>query len=239
MCCSQEPYLRIPKEIFIVARVAVKINFCICFREYTYLSATEFYEFWCEYVVDCTWTDHGHSNDQSPVFVAVQATCPYSEIGSHTTLYGTVRCLRCTFYRWCFEVQICALLQIVAFITVVDIYEFFINRCRKIANKRLLASSCLVCLPGRMEQLGFDWTDFYEIWFLSILHEDLCTFVVVTRSILLRTRNVSDNSCRENENTRFILVIVQLDAQISFNIFTYSSLHVSSMTCSKHVENYK
>ena len=28
------------------------------------------------------------------------------------------------------------------------------------------------------------------------------------------------------------LVIVQLDAQIPFNIFIYSSLHVSSMSCS-------
>ena len=39
------------------------------------------------------------------------------------------------------------------------------------------------------------------------------------------------------------LVTVQLDAQIPFNVFIYlfiySSLHVSSMTCSKHVMNYK
>ena len=134
VCGSQEPYLRIPKEIFIVARVAEKINLCICFREYTYFSATDICEVWCEYIVDGTRTVHGQSNDQSPVFVAVQATCTCSEIGSHTSLYGTVRCLRCTLYRRCFEVQICALLQIVAFITVVDIYQFFINRRCKIAK---------------------------------------------------------------------------------------------------------
>ena len=32
------------------------------------------------------------------------------------------------------------------------------------------------------------------------------------------------------------LVIVQLDAQIPFNIFIYSSLHVSSMSCSSSGE---
>jgi len=32
------------------------------------------------------------------------------------------------------------------------------------------------------------------------------------------------------------LVIVQLDAQIPFNIFIYRSLHVSSMSCSSSVE---
>ena len=131
MCCSQEPYLRIPKEILIVARVADKINFCICFRKYTYFSATEFYEFWCGYIVDCTWADRGHSNDQSPVSVAVQATCAYSEVGSHTTLYGTIQCLSCTSYRRCFGVQICVLLQIVAFFRV---YEFFNRRVCKIAK---------------------------------------------------------------------------------------------------------
>ena len=35
------------------------------------------------------------------------------------------------------------------------------------------------------------------------------------------------------------LVIVQLDAQILFNVFIYSSLHVSSMSCSSSGEiNY-
>ena len=38
---------------------------------------------------------------------------------------------------------------------------------------------------------------------------------------------------------KWFLETVQLDTQIPFNIFIYSSLHVSRMTCSKHVENYK
>jgi hypothetical protein len=36
------------------------------------------------------------------------------------------------------------------------------------------------------------------------LREDLCTFVIVSRWILLRTRNVLDKSCRENQHTHFV-----------------------------------
>jgi len=36
------------------------------------------------------------------------------------------------------------------------------------------------------------------------LHEDLCTFTTISRSILLRMRNVLNKSCRENQNTHFI-----------------------------------
>jgi hypothetical protein len=36
------------------------------------------------------------------------------------------------------------------------------------------------------------------------LHEDLCAFVIISRSILLRSRNVPGRSCRENQNTHFI-----------------------------------
>jgi hypothetical protein len=35
-------------------------------------------------------------------------------------------------------------------------------------------------------------------------HEDRYTFVIISRSILLRMRNVSDKSCRENQNTHFV-----------------------------------
>jgi len=37
------------------------------------------------------------------------------------------------------------------------------------------------------------------------LHEDQYTFLIISRSVLLRMRNVSDKSCRENQNTLFIL----------------------------------
>ena len=35
------------------------------------------------------------------------------------------------------------------------------------------------------------------------LREDQCKFFI-SRSVLLRMRNVSDTSCRENENTQFV-----------------------------------
>jgi hypothetical protein len=36
------------------------------------------------------------------------------------------------------------------------------------------------------------------------LHEDLCTFVIISQSFLLRMRNVSDKSWRENQDTYFM-----------------------------------
>jgi hypothetical protein len=36
------------------------------------------------------------------------------------------------------------------------------------------------------------------------LHEDRYTFVIVSRSVLLKMRNVPDKSCRENLNTHFV-----------------------------------
>jgi hypothetical protein len=38
----------------------------------------------------------------------------------------------------------------------------------------------------------------------ATLHEDQYTFLIISRSIPLRMRNVSDKSCRENQNTHFI-----------------------------------
>ena len=38
----------------------------------------------------------------------------------------------------------------------------------------------------------------------GILREDQYTFILVPRLILRRTSNVSDESCRENQNTYFI-----------------------------------
>jgi hypothetical protein len=79
-----------------------------------------------------------------------------------------------------------------------------------------------VCLSILTEQLRSYLTDFRKTWYFSIfrkseiqvslqsnnnngtLHEDLCTFVIISRWILLRMRNVSDKSCRENQNTHFM-----------------------------------
>jgi len=38
---------------------------------------------------------------------------------------------------------------------------------------------------------------------MGTLHEDMRTFVTISRWILLRIKNVSDKSCRENQNTHF------------------------------------
>ena len=76
----------------------------------------------------------------------------------------------------------------------------------------------------RKEQHGFHWIDFHEIWYLSIfpkpvekiqvslnrtrikgtLHEDQCTFLIISRSVRLRMKNVSEKSCGENRNTHFV-----------------------------------
>ena len=41
---------------------------------------------------------------------------------------------------------------------------------------------------------------------IGTLHGDLCTFLIISRRILLRMRNVSDRSCRENQNTHFMYI---------------------------------
>ena len=38
----------------------------------------------------------------------------------------------------------------------------------------------------------------------ATLFEDLCTFLIISRSFLFRMRNFSDNSFRENQNKRFM-----------------------------------
>jgi hypothetical protein len=36
------------------------------------------------------------------------------------------------------------------------------------------------------------------------LHEELCTFMVISRYMILRMRNYSDKSCGENQNRHFV-----------------------------------
>jgi hypothetical protein len=35
------------------------------------------------------------------------------------------------------------------------------------------------------------------------LHEGLCTFMIISHSIILRITNISDKLCRENQNSYF------------------------------------
>jgi hypothetical protein len=76
----------------------------------------------------------------------------------------------------------------------------------------------------RVDQLGSHWKHIYEIWYLKIFRRSVdkiqislqseknkghftwrptCNFLNTSRSFLLRMRNVSDKSCRENQNTHF------------------------------------
>jgi len=77
-----------------------------------------------------------------------------------------------------------------------------------------------VRLSFHKEQLGSHWTDVHEILDLRIFfknlsskirfltirqeNEDQYTFMTISRSFLVRMRNVSDKSCRENQNKHFV-----------------------------------
>ena len=82
------------------------------------------------------------------------------------------------------------------------------------------------------------------------MHGDHCTFVITSRSVLLRMRNVSDRSCTKKTSKHtfsevlltvlhrsiFISVFKQIRAQNLFhNKFYFMPLHVSS-TCAHHQE---
>jgi hypothetical protein len=76
-----------------------------------------------------------------------------------------------------------------------------------------------------MEELGSQWTDFHEIRYLNTFRISVEKIQVLLKSeknngyfvrrkihifdhlflALLLMRNVSDRSCRENQNTRFML----------------------------------
>ena len=97
-------------------------------------------------------------------------------------------------------------------------------RCvRKIAKIDLLPSSCpSVDLNGttRLPKDGFSLNLISEYFsknfrqkfkfhynltrMTGTLHEDQCIFTIISRSFLLRMRNVSDIRCRENQNTYFM-----------------------------------
>ena len=100
------------------------------------------------------------------------------------------------------------------------------RRLRKIAQRDYcLLRVCLSVRPClRMEQLGSQKTDWREILYLRIfrksakkgqvslqadknngtLYEDLCTFMIISRWIHLRMRNVADKMCRGNQNTFYV-----------------------------------
>jgi len=42
---------------------------------------------------------------------------------------------------------------------------------------------------------------------MGTVHEDQYTFFIISSSVLLRMRSVSDKRCRENQNTHFVFSI--------------------------------
>ena len=97
------------------------------------------------------------------------------------------------------------------------------------ATVSFVMSDCVFCLSvrltGRMEQLDSHWTDFHEIWYLSIFRKyvgiikisltssknngyftwrPIYIFFIVSRSILLRMKNISHKSCGVNHNMYFV-----------------------------------
>jgi hypothetical protein len=81
-----------------------------------------------------------------------------------------------------------------------------------------------ICPSVNMEQLISRWTDFHENSYLGIcfrksvenvqdslksekktgtLHEDQYTFYIISSSVLLRMKNVSDKYCREKSKYTF------------------------------------
>ena len=99
-------------------------------------------------------------------------------------------------------------------------------------EKMLLAVSYIsVCLPVRLPACTSAWNNSapterifvkFDVWkfFKNLarkfkfywnltritdnLHEDLYTFMITSRSFLLRIKNVSDRICRQNQNTHFV-----------------------------------
>jgi len=50
------------------------------------------------------------------------------------------------------------------------------------------------------------------------LHEDQYTFLIISRRILLRTKNVSYRYCRENRNTHFAFNIFFPQNHVAYEI---------------------
>ena len=101
------------------------------------------------------------------------------------------------------------------------VFSFFYMSFRENGGKRLLASSCRSVgnnsAPTGWIFMKFDiWVHFENLllkfkshWNLTpttgTSHEDRYTFLIISRSVLLIMRNVSDKSSTENQNTHFVL----------------------------------
>ena len=81
----------------------------------------------------------------------------------------------------------------------------FVTICQE---KRVLCIKACVHLWSYLAQFFLEWEMFQKKHVEKIKTQILCTiFMIISRSVLLRMRNVSDKTCRENQNTNFMYSI--------------------------------
>ena len=135
--------------------------------------------------------------------------------------------LQCNIETAIRKTQISAQFKTVVQILSTAVPQFFMFRhFREIANRDCqLRHGCQsVCPSVRTQHLRSNYTDFHEISYLSIfrksvekvqfslilsrvmviLHKDRYSVLIISRSFLLRMRNVSGQSCRKNWNKHFM-----------------------------------
>ena len=72
---------------------------------------------------------------------------------------------------------------------------FFLARSQNLET-RLLVSSCLsVCPSVPIDQLVYHWTDFHEIWYLSIFRQSVKKNVAFRRNLTRITNNLHEELC--------------------------------------------
>jgi hypothetical protein len=99
--------------------------------------------------------------------------------------------------------------------------ELAISKIAFLGNFAMLRKvTILFTMSVHMKRLDSHLTDFLGMYFFSkicweklnwnkkrirgTLHEDQYTFLITSRSVLKRKKNVSDRSCRESQNTYFM-----------------------------------
>jgi hypothetical protein len=88
--------------------------------------------------------------------------------------------------------------------------------------RKVTLSFVMSVRPSVVMQLGCHWRNFHEISIQfqnlsrkfkyhsnrtrikSTLHEDRYTCLIISRSVVLKIKNVLNKCCRENQNTRFV-----------------------------------
>ena len=138
---------------------------------------------------------------------------PYSSIllSFSVYLYIYIYFLFCPFF---------ALLSSFSRLCIYFLFTYFYSILGAFAKFRkatiILSSLCLSVRQNERMIMKFRICEFFEILsrkfkfrynltrITGTLHEDQYTFLIISRSVLLRTRNVWDKSCRENQNTHFV-----------------------------------